>query len=310
MSFLLKGNSKEKQSEGQKPKGPRTNELIFTPPATSKPGPPPQLKPGDEEKLQELATHVAEYRQAHPADAQYAPFEEVWLSDQNVYRRYLRATRGDLKGSKRRILVRRPSFTQETLEWRRSYKPEIIPPDEVAPEAETGKHVLCGFDKEARPILYLRPGRENTKTSPRQIRYMVWSLERGINLMPPGQETLTIIVDFHGASLSTMPSLSTARHVAHILQTHYVERLGRAFVCHMPKFISAFFTGLSPFLDPVTKDKIRFNYPDLTEFIDANQLDDQFQGGAYPYQFDFNVYWRELVQACNIQPNGLRSLPP
>lgn len=200
-------------------------------------------------------------------------------------------------------------LTQETLVWRRDFQPEIIPPDEVAPEAISGKHVLCGFDREARPILYLRPGNENTKTGPRQIRYMVWSLERGINLMPPGQETLTIVVDFHGISLSTMPSLSTARHVANILQTHYVERLGRAFVCHMPRYISAFFNGLSPFLDPVTKDKIRFNPPDMSEFIAPGQLDDNFPGGAYPYAFDFDVYWPALIQRCGIQRDGTRIAP-
>ncbi|WFD01963.1 4-nitrophenylphosphatase [Malassezia obtusa] len=304
MSFLRKG-SKDKEE----PKGPRTTDVILVPPADCRPAAPPTLKPGDEEKLQEIVQHVAQHRQAHPCDPSYAPFEETWLRDRNVYHRYLRATRGDVKSSKRRIIVRALRLTQDTLEWRREFKPELIPPDEVAPEAETGKHVLTGFDKEGRPILYLRPGRENTKTSPRQIRYMVWSLERGIDLMPPGQETLTIVVDFNGANLSTMPSLSTARHVAHILQTHYVERLGRAFVCHMPKFISAFFSALSPFLDPVTKDKIRFNQPDMTEFVRPDQLDDQFPGGQYPYQFDFAVYWPALVKACGIQPDGSR-IPP
>lgn len=296
MSFLFNRGQKEKANEG-----PRTTEVILTPPPDAKPGPQPELKEGDEEKLQELQQHVLDYIAQHPCPEAYLSYEEQWLANPVLYRRYLRATRGDLKASKRRIL--------DTLEWRRDFKPEVIPPDEVAPEAETGKHILCGFDREARPILYLRPGRENTKTSPRQIRYMVWSLERGINLMPPGQETLTIVVDFNGTNLSTMPSLGTARHVAHILQTHYVERLGRAFVCHMPKFISAFFSALSPFLDPVTKDKIRFNCPDMTEFIEGNQLDDQFPGGAYPYQFDFDVYWKALVERCGIQPDGTRKVP-
>lgn len=196
---------------------------------------------------------------------------------------------------------------QDTLEWRREFHPEIIPPDEVAPEGETGKHVLTGFDRNGRPILYLRPGRENTKTSPRQIRYMVWSLERAIDLMPPGQGTMTIIVDFHGASLSTVPSLGTARHVAHILQNHYVERLGRAFVCNTPRFINAFFTALSPFLDPITKDKIRFNEPNITEFIAPDQLDMQFAGGTYPYTFKFGDYWDALVSQCGILPDGRRA---
>lgn len=36
--------------------------------------------------------------------------------------------------------------------------------------------ILTGFDKDGRPILYMRPGRENTQTSPRQLRHLVWCL--------------------------------------------------------------------------------------------------------------------------------------
>lgn len=59
---------------------------------------------------------------------------------------------------------------------RRDYKPDLIPADEVKPEAETGKLLLNGFDNEGRPILYLRPGKENTKESPRQIRHLVFHM--------------------------------------------------------------------------------------------------------------------------------------
>ena len=125
--------------------------------------------------------------------------------------------------------------------------------------------------------------------------------------MQPGQVSITIVVDFHGASLSTMPSLPTARHVANILQAYYCERLGRAFVVHMPRFISAFFNALSPFLDPVTKDKIRFNDNAMTEFIEPDQLDAQFHGGTYNYKFDFPTYWSSLTQRCGISHDGRRT---
>lgn len=36
--------------------------------------------------------------------------------------------------------------------------------------------ILNGFDLDGRPILYLRPGRENQKTSPRQIRHLIFHL--------------------------------------------------------------------------------------------------------------------------------------
>ena len=36
--------------------------------------------------------------------------------------------------------------------------------------------VINGFDRDGRPIIYMRPGNENTKTSPRQLRHLVYCL--------------------------------------------------------------------------------------------------------------------------------------
>jgi hypothetical protein len=72
----------------------------------------------------------------------------------------------------------------------------LIPPEEVKIEAATGKmwvlagvachcadfyavffgSILTGFDVDGRPIIYMRPGRENTETSPRQLRHLVYIL--------------------------------------------------------------------------------------------------------------------------------------
>lgn len=83
--------------------------------------------------------------------------------------------------------------------------------------------------------------------------------------MPPGQEQVAIIVDVSPVSFSSYssvpmplllpkalltpppsheqyksatsqsnPSIGTARKVLHILQNHYVERLGRGLVVNMP----------------------------------------------------------------------------
>lgn len=106
MSFLFKGATKDKAEKADANKAPRTTAVILTPLPDEKPAPPPALHPGDEEKLLELEQHVAEYRQAHPCEPAYAKYEEAWLQDNNVYKRYLRATRGDLRSSKRRIIVR------------------------------------------------------------------------------------------------------------------------------------------------------------------------------------------------------------
>lgn len=106
--------------------------------------------------------------------------------------------------------------------------------------------ILNGFDNEGRPIIYMRPGRENTQKSPRQIDHLIFHLsvvrvflrcgrnlldvlffvrnrERAIDFAPPGVETVTIVVDYKSATSQSNPSIGTARQVLHILQNHYVR---------------------------------------------------------------------------------------
>lgn len=137
--------------------------------------------------------------------------------------------------------------------------------------------------------------------------------------MPEGQEQVAIIVDVSGtkacllpperpltnsqyksATSSSNPSISTGLKVLHILQNHYVERLGRGLVVNMPWWINAFFSGIGPFMDPITRDKIRFN-PKLTELINADQLDCEY-GGSYNFEFKHEQYWPTLTDFCCIVP--------
>lgn len=46
----------------------------------------------------------------------------------------------------------------------------------ILADATSTRSILTGFDMDARPILYMRPGRENTETSPRQIRHLIYHL--------------------------------------------------------------------------------------------------------------------------------------
>jgi hypothetical protein len=97
-------------------------------------------------------------------------------------------------------------------------------------QAVTGKQMLLGFDNFSRPCLYLIPSRQNTDPSPRQIQQLVYSLERAVDMMPQGVETLALLVDFKHSSNSKNPSAGTGIQVLNILQMHYPERLGKALV--------------------------------------------------------------------------------
>jgi hypothetical protein len=70
-----------------------------------------------------------------PESDSYAEWELRWLDKPDTIPRYIRAAKWKVEDGKKRI--------RGTLEWRREFKPELIPPDEVKIEAETGK--MCVF---------------------------------------------------------------------------------------------------------------------------------------------------------------------
>lgn len=276
---------------------PKTHQVLTTPAPGTVINPVHTYTDDQKAKMQALREHAQSL--ALPESDPYYPWEQRWLDKPDTMPRYMRAAKWDLADGKKRI--------QGTLTWRREYKPELIPPEEVRIESLTGKIVLNGFDKDGRPIIYMRPGLENTERSPRQMRHLVWCLERAKDLMPPGQESLMIIVDYRSCSLRTNPSISVARQTLTILQQHYVETLGRALVVNLPFILNFFYKGIAPFLDPVTRDKMRFN-PDLLELIPKEQLDASF-GGDFEYEFEPTSYWDQLVAACGIAPDGTRVAP-
>lgn len=128
--------------------------------------------------------------------------------------------------------------------------------------------------------------------------------ERAIDICPEGQEQVCILVDYKQATSNNTPSVSTGLQALNILQHHYVERLGRGLVVNMPWWINAFFSAIQPFMDPITRDKIRFN-PKLLELIDGDQLDREY-GGEYNFAFDKDCYWPAVTGFCCLAGDGTR----
>ncbi|KAH7886336.1 CRAL-TRIO domain-containing protein [Phlebopus sp. FC_14] len=274
--------------------------MVKTTAVLTEPDPGTEVKPIYKYTEEQTAQIEALRQYAHslvlPASDPYHNWEVRWLSKPDTIPRYIRAAKWKMPDAQKRI--------KGTIEWRREFRPELIVPDEVKIESETGKIILNGFDNDGRPIIYMRPGRENTETSPRQLRHLVWWLERAKDLMPPGQESLVIIVDYKTTTLRTNPSVSVASKVLTILQQHYVETLGRAIVVNLPLLLNFFYKGIAPFLDPVTRDKMRFN-PDLFELIPRSQLDADF-GGDFEFEFEHETYWKQIIEHCGIAQDGTR----
>ncbi|CAJ2508044.1 Uu.00g092300.m01.CDS01 [Anthostomella pinea] len=266
---------------------------LAAPNAGSAPPEKPVLTADQQTKYNGLLEKVKTWTDVSATKGKEGPLtdsERMWLTRECLLR-YLRATKWNQKDSEKRIL--------ETLTWRREYGVEELTADHVGPENETGKQIIVGYDKQARPCLYLSPGRQNTDVSPRQNQHLVFMLERVIELMPAHQETLSLLINFKSSKnrSNTAPGIGQGREVLNILQTHYPERLGRAMIINVPWVVWGFFKLITPFIDPLTREKLKFN-EDMAQYVPKEQLWSEFTGGELQFDYDHSVYWPALQKLC------------
>ena len=208
------------------PTGPVKTPLTSALPSC-KPLPPAALNAEQQTKYDSVLSTVSAWSTIPSStlkDATNEPItdnERMWLTRECLLR-YLRATKWKVPDALKRL--------QGTLSWRREYGADTFTADYISPENETGKQVIMGYDINARPCLYLNPGKQNTKNSDRQIHHLAFMLDRVIDMMGPGQETTALLINFKGASSGSTPSVGQARQVLNILQNHNPERLGRALI--------------------------------------------------------------------------------
>lgn len=211
--------------------------------------------------------------------------EYMWLTRECLLR-YLRASKWNTQTAIKRL--------QATLSWRREYGADNFTADYISPENETGKQFLLGYDIEGRPCWYMNPARQNTKLSDRQIHQVSYMLDRAIDLMPPGQETVALLCSYKGAARGSVPTVSIGRQALDVLQNHNPERLGRCLMQDWPWMMSGFYKLVSPFIDPLTKEKIRFD-EDLKNYVPNEQLWGPF-GGELKFDYDHATYWPSLAE--------------
>ncbi|XP_048226714.1 phosphatidylinositol transfer protein 3 isoform X2 [Ricinus communis] len=165
---------------------------------------------------------------------------------------------------------------KETLKWRAEYKPEEI--------------------------------RWNSKSIKGQIKYLVYCMENAILNLPPNQEQMVWLIDFHGFNLSHI-SLKVTKETAHVLQDHYPERLGLAILYNPPKFFEPFWMVAKAFLEPKTFNKVKFVYSDVAntmkimeDLFDMDHLESAF-GGKDGAGFDINTYAERMREDDKKMPS-------
>ncbi|GAB4845065.1 hypothetical protein Ancab_038471 [Ancistrocladus abbreviatus] len=217
----------------------------------------------------------------------------IYCSDATISR-YLQARNWHVKKAVKML--------KATLKWRTEYKPEEIRWEDVAQEADTGKIYRSNcVDKQGRTVLVMRPCKQNTNSTKGQIKYFVYCMENAILNLAPNQEQMVWLIDFKNFNLTNI-SVMVTKETAHVLQEHYPERLGVAILYNPPKFFEQFWTIVKPFLEPKTRKKVKFVYPEdansmkiMEELFDMDQLESAF-GGNNREGFDINKYAERMKE--------------
>lgn len=65
----------------------------------------------------------------------------------------------------------------------------------------------------------------------------------------------------------------------------------------VPWIVWGFFKIITPFIDPVTRDKLKFN-EDMKQYVPAEQLWSEDWAGQMDFEYDHDTYWPALNELC------------
>jgi hypothetical protein len=207
--------------------------------------------------------------------------------------RYLRARKFDVDKAAESL--------SSTLRWRDRFGMKDLYrglwQDTLKRENATGKLYVRGFTRDGSCVLYIKPKYENTWQHDGNLKHLVYSIERCIAAMehhPKRQEKMTLLIDFDGYNILTFPPIQTCLDTISIVQTHYPERLQKAYCVRGPWILQGFWTTVMPFINPTTRQKIEMVSAQdmrarLTQDIAPSMLEVEV-GGDDPRPFDSATY--------------------
>jgi len=148
----------------------------------------------------------------------------------------------------------------DAISWRRTFKGKgvnNITTSDVVNEIKTGKAFFHGYDKQNRPITYVKASLHdgNTRELDEIEKFCVYMMEKEHNeLFKNGVYRSCIIFDLNGFSLRNM-DYQFMKFMIHILQNYYPDTLGVALVLNSPWLFSGCWAVLKRWIDPVSQKK-------------------------------------------------------
>ena len=187
----------------------------------------------------------------------------------------------------------------KTLQWRNAVKVNEIQVSDLSIDSAylQGKMYINGYDRKGQPIVYLKMHtKPDPHTNTEKIRFMMYTMNSAIKAMDEkaGIHKMVWIANLESYTMKYNGDLNMAVDLLHVVQNHYPERLAHAFFVNAPVLFRAAWKTISPFVDSVTKKKVKFlsskeKYKVLTEFIDPCMIESEL-GGENAYSYDYASY--------------------
>lgn len=191
----------------------------------------------------------------------------------------------------------------------------------IARENATGKMYVRGFDRYGRPIIYAKLCRRDSCVHEDSVRHVVYCLERAIACLDQREAMasvqsfnydvpdsgmhdtdgkIVVLVDFTGYSRHNRPALKTVREAITILQDHYPERLGEAYLLNPPMKVAAVWKLLRRIVDPQTYQKVILvkdngQHEKLIDSVFNRAMLERCAGGENDAEFDSHVFLTKQV---------------
>jgi hypothetical protein len=230
--------------------------------------------------------------------------KQVQYCSDDCLLRYLKARDWDVKKAYTMIM--------NTLKWRDEFKPDEIQASELTFEASSGKTVRYGFDNTGCPVVYITPARENSTDYEKNMKLLVYTIERAIESMPEGVEQMIWVLHFDGYTAKNAPPLSICRETLNILSNHYPERLKSAILVDTPWIFNLLWKAVTPLIPSATKEKVYFVRGDdekkkvMSKFFDLSQLEPRFGGSStFSWISQFNEIWNQQIESDKLSRIGL-----
>jgi len=144
----------------------------------------------------------------------------------------------------------------------------------VANQIESKKAIICGRDKQDRPICFIMVRRHdaNNRDLNEMKKFVIYTYEQLLSAANPEREQISLVFDMHQFGMGNM-DYEVVKYLISTMQLNYPDALGTFCILNAPFMFYACWVVISPWLDPVTAAKVNFcSSEQLRGVIDEKEI--------------------------------------